>query len=119
MIMGSFFKSFFASLFALIVFGLLVVLIAVIYLGGLRSKTSLRIGSGSVLVIDLGQHFKEQEQKNYLSLLKSEGEEDVPGLYDVIRLLKKAKTDRRIAGIYIKADGSPNGFAASAELRAA
>ena len=40
-----------------------------------------------------------------------------PVLYDVIRLLQKAKSDKNIAGIYIIANNNPNGFAASEELR--
>ena len=38
-------------------------------------------------------------------------------MYDLIRLIAKAKSDKRIAGIYIVANSNPNGFAASEELR--
>ena len=69
------------------------------------------------MVLNLGQHYMEQAQENYLSLLSSDGDKDVPGLYDVVRLLHKAKTDKNISGVYIIANTSPNGFAASKEIR--
>ena len=55
-------------------------------------------------------------KENALSIVSSEIR-DVPGLYDVIRLISKAKSDKKIAGIYIVANNNPNGFAASEELR--
>lgn len=115
--MRSFFKTFFASLLALIVFSLLLFLCLVVFVNGLTSKKKPDIASGSVLVLDLGQHYKEQPRENFFSLLDSEEETDVPGLYDVVRLLQKAKTDKNIRGIYILAKPSPNGFAASEEIR--
>jgi protease IV len=115
--MGSFFKMFFASLLSLIIFGLLGIFFMVVFIGGLTSKGKPSVGPKSVLVLDLGQHYMEQEQQNALSAFSSNDEKDVPGLYDVIRLLHKAKTDKDISGIYIIANNSPNGFAASDEIR--
>jgi protease IV len=115
--MRSFFKMFFASLLALIVVGLLAIFFMVVFVGGLAFKGTPRIEPKSVLVLDLGQHYMEQVQENYLSLLNSDGDRDIPGLYDVIRLLHKARSDKNISGIYIIANSSPNGFAASREIR--
>jgi protease IV len=115
--MRSFFKIFFASLLALVVFGLLALFFVVVFVGGLTSKNTPHIESKSVLVLDLGQHYMEQVQQNYLSLLSTDGDRDIPGLYDVVRLLHKAKGDKNISGVYIIANSSPNGFAASAEIR--
>ena len=42
---------------------------------------------------------------------------DVPGLYDVVRMLHYAKTDSAIKGLYIKAGNNEDGFASSEELR--
>ena len=114
--MGSFFKSFFAALLALFVFTLLLFFFLAAYIGGVASKKTPKVESNSVLVLDLGQHFAEQIKTNPLGVLSSD-REDVPGLYDVVRLLQKAKTDRDIAGIYIIANGNPNGFASSDEIR--
>lgn len=115
--MRSFFKTFFASLLALIVFTLLCVLFMVSVFSGLTSKEKTWISAQSVLVLDLSQHYKEQKQENPLSILNSDEEKDIPGLYDVVRLLNKAKTDKKISGIYILANPSPNGFEASDEIR--
>lgn len=114
--MRSFFKIFFASLLALTVFTLLVFFFLVVFIGGLASKETPKVLPKSVLVLDLGQHYAEQLQENPLSIISSENK-DIPGLYDVIRLLHRAKADKDIAGIYIIADNNPNGFAGSEEIR--
>ncbi len=114
--MRSFFKMFFASLLALIIFGLLAVFFLVAIVGGITSKEKPLVEANSVLVLDLGQHFAEQVKPNPLTMLSSD-DKDVPGLYDVIRLVHNAKDDHKIAGIYIIANGNPNGFAANEELR--
>lgn len=114
--MGSFFKTFFAALLALVIFTLLVFFFIVAAIGGLASKDRQRVEAKSVLVLDLGQHYTEQLQENPLGVLSSE-QEDIPGLYDIIRLLQKAKADKDISGIYINANTNPNGFAASEEIR--
>lgn len=114
--MRGFFKVFFASLLALIIFTLLVVFFVIAIVGGLTSKDRPRVEAGSVLVLDLGQHYAEQRQQDPFAILTKDNK-DVPGLYDLIRLLRRAKTDKNIAGIYIMANDNPNGFAASEEIR--
>jgi len=114
--MRSFFKFFFASLLALVIFTLLAVFFLVGFLGGIAAKDRPKVAANSVLVLDLGHSFPEQMKENALSIVSSESR-DVPGLYDVIRLISKAKSDKRITGIYIIANNNPNGFAASEELR--
>jgi protease-4 len=42
---------------------------------------------------------------------------NIPGLYDVVRLIHKAKNDKDIKGIYVIANNNPNGFASSEEIR--
>jgi len=69
------------------------------------------------LVLNLSQNFKEQPVENPLSNFSSNDEMDVPGLYDVIRLINKARDDKNISGIYIIANSNPNGFACSEEIR--
>ena len=108
---------FFASLFALTIFSLLVILFFVIVVGDLTSKGKPKVESKSVLALNLGQHYKEQANDNFLSVLGNDDEKDIPGVYDVVRLLRKAKTDKNISGIYIIANASPNGFAAGNEIR--
>jgi protease IV len=114
--MPNFFKIFFASLLALVVFALLAIFFLVGLLGGIAAKERPRLGAKSVIVLDLGQAFPEQMKQNPLSFFSAESK-DVPGLYDVIRLLNRAKSDKNVAGIYVVANSNPNGFAASEELR--
>ncbi len=117
--MSGFFKTFFASLLALVIFTLLAVFLLIGSIAGIGSRNKTKITARSVLVLNLGLHYKEQAQESPFAAFSDDAEGDVPGLYDVIRLLEKAKTDKDIAGLYLKAGQSVNGFAASEELRKA
>jgi protease-4 len=113
--MNSFFKMFFASLLAIIVFSLIGVFFFVAAIAALGSKEKTEIASGSVLVLDLAQRFPERREEAALGALTGEA---APGVYDVIRMLEQAKEDKKIAGVLIQANGNANGFATSNELRA-
>ena len=71
----------------------------------------------SVLVIDLGQSYDEQQQSDPLAILGNDPEKTIPGLYDVLRLIHKAKSDKNITGIYLLVKPTANGFAARSEIR--
>ncbi len=114
--MWSFFKTVLATLLALVIFSVLAFFFFAAFIGGLASKEAPKVRSQSVLVLDLGQHYAELLKENTLGVLSGNGD-DVPGLYDVIRLLHSAQTDKNIAGIYILANTNANGFAASEEIR--
>ena len=62
--MKSFFKIFFASLLAIVIFTLLVFFFLVAYVGSIASKDKPTVYPGSVLVLDLGQHYAEQIKKD-------------------------------------------------------
>jgi len=113
--MRGFFKIFLASFLSLLVFSIISIFLVVSFVVNLASKDKPVVSSKSVLVIDLSKDFHEKMQKGPLSAFKDEGE--VPGLFDVIRLINHAKTDNDISGIYIEADENANGFASSNELR--
>jgi len=115
--MGSFFKMFFASLLAFVVVALVLVFIIAGIIGGLASSKKSETGSKVVLVLDLSQSFHEQKQDNPLADLGTDDQYDVPGLYDVVRLLDHAKNDSSVKGIYIKCGSNDNGFATSEEIR--
>jgi protease-4 len=117
--MRGFFKTFFAVLLALIVFVVVVLFILVGAASTLISPAKPSVGAKAVLVVDLGQTYKEQTQDNPLSDLGSDDEYDVPGLYDVVRILRHAKDDSAIHGIYLKCNSDPNGFATNEEIRGA
>jgi protease-4 len=68
-------------------------------------------------MLDLSNEFKELAQEDAIGEIVNRGEGAIPGLYDAIRLIRHAETDNNISGIYIKAEGNSNGFAASDELR--
>lgn len=117
--MGSFFKTVLASLLALVIFTLLVFLFMTAVVKQLSSESKPRVASRSVLVINLGQLYTEQMRQNPLAVLSNDPEKTIPGLYDVVRLIRKAKEDDDIVGIYLQANPNPNGFAGSAEIRKA
>jgi protease-4 len=115
--MRSFFKMFFASFLALVIFLLLGILVVVAIIAGAMSDDKPDIGGKGVLVVDLTKQYKEQRNNNPLNTLRGNADENVPGLYDVVRLIGYAKKDSSIKGIYIKSDDNANGYAASEELR--
>jgi protease IV len=117
--MRGFFKSFFAALLALGVFALIFILGLIGYVAGRFSPSRPDVGAKAVLVIDLSQTFREQTQDNPLSDLGSDDEYDVPGLYDLVRLLRRAKQDSAIKGLFLKCNDDPNGFATNEEIRMA
>jgi protease IV len=115
--MGTFFKVFFASLLALVIFCFICFFLLVGLISGLTSKEKVKVENKSVLVLDVSQNFHEQKDNDALNEITSD--ENTPGLYDAIRMIKHAKTDNNISGIYITGNGNANGFAASNELRQA
>jgi protease-4 len=115
--MGNFFKIFFASLLALIIFTVIIFFFLAALVGGLTTKKAPVVEAKSVLVLNLAQHYKEQAQEDILTSVSGDDERSIPGLYDVVRLLKKAEDDQNINGIYLEANGNANGFAASQEIR--
>lgn len=116
--MKSFFKIFFASLLALIVFTIIGTLIFFGVIGALVSPDKPSIDKQSVLVLDISKTFSEQASEDPLALLQNKAAK-TPGLYDVVRMLDFAKSDSSIKGLYIKASTNPNGFGTSEELREA
>jgi protease IV len=115
--MRGFFKSFFAALLALVAFTAIILFVLVGKVSGLLSPKKPDIAAKSVLVIDLGQSYREQEQSNPLAELSSEDQYDVPGIYDLVRLVRYAKEDTAVKGIYLKCNDDPNGFATNEEIR--
>ncbi|MCU7552449.1 signal peptide peptidase SppA [Chitinophagaceae bacterium LB-8] len=114
--MRSFFKIFLASFLAIVVAVLILVFLIVGAIGGITSSNKPRVEEKTVLVLDLSKEFKEQSENEIINPFGEE-EGKKPGIYDVIRLLYHAKSDNKISGIFIIANGNSNGFAASNELR--
>jgi protease-4 len=116
--MRNFFKIFFASFLAVFIFSLICFFLLIGFATSLASKEKPRLSQKSVLVLDLSQHFSEQLENDPVSEITS-GEENAPGLYDVLRMIKHAKEDKNISGIYITGNGNANGLSSSNELRLA
>jgi len=121
--MRQFFKIFFASFLALTVFTIIAFIIMIGWIAALASSVTTdkpsSVGGKGILYLDLGQSIHEQGQDNPLSALNADDQYDTPGLYDIVRLVKYAKTDSSIKGIYLKCAENANGFATSDELRTA
>jgi protease-4 len=119
--MRQFFKFFFASFLAMIVFSVIAFIIMIGWIAALTSSVASdrpsSVGDKAVLYLDLGQAIHEQGQDNPLAGLNTDDQYDMPGLYDMVRLIKYAKTDSSIKGIYLKCADNANGFASSDELR--
>jgi len=115
--MGGFFKMFFASLLALIIFSVIGFFLFLVLIAGLAKSDAPLVEKNSVLVINIGQSFQEQKKENPLAILSSNDELSVPGVYDVVRLIQKAAKDEKIKGIYLQSGLNPNGFATSEEIR--
>jgi protease IV len=120
--MRSFFKIFFASLLALVVFVFIFFFFTVGYLGGVVSSIgnsqAEETGSNAVLLLDLSQQFGEKTVPDPLAGF-SNTRYNLPGVYNVIRMIRYAKTDSAIKGIYIKANADDNGLGTSEEIREA
>ncbi len=117
--MRSFLKIFFASFLALVFFVFLGFLIVFGIVASATSGDKPDLGKKGVLVLDLTKQYKEQREESALNSITGKADENVPGLYDVVRMIEYAKSDSAVKGIYIKCDDNANGFAASEELRGA
>ncbi|GAA0545565.1 signal peptide peptidase SppA [Chitinophaga japonensis] len=117
--MRSFLKFFLASLLALVIFFVIGFLILLGIAGKALSPEKVVIDPNGVLVIETSQPYAEQKIVNPLNALLHGEANEIPGLYDVVRLIEHAATDDNIKGIYLKTNGNPNGFATTEEVRKA
>jgi protease-4 len=117
--MKIFFKSFFAALLALFIFSLLGILILLGIAGSFSKEEQKTIDLNSVLVLDVSENFLEQTKSDPFSELVNKKKGKVPSLSELIGLVKNAKKDSTIKGIYIKCQQNPNGYASTEEIRKA
>ena len=119
--MKDFFKSFFASLLAIIVSGFILIGFFIVIATALTktvTEKEKKQTDGNVLVIDLEKSIHEQGQNNSLAIFSHEGNYEA-GLYDIEKSIENAKTDPNIKGILLKLCPSPNGWATLQQLRIA
>ncbi len=116
-LMANFFRMFFASLLALLIFSLIGFFLFIALISGLAKSDRPKVADNSVLVLNLDQLYMDRPIESALTQIQNLGESDVPGLYDVVRLIRKAKNDKKIKGIYILTGMNMNGFATNEEIR--
>ncbi len=117
--MKEFFRSFFASLLAIIVSGFLLVFVVVALIIGVAKSVTEKENktvSGDVMVIDLTKRIHEIGETNPFSAF-GEGPSYRAGLYDMTQAIAHAATDPEIKGIYLKLGPTPNGWAMLQELQ--
>lgn len=118
--MKSFFKTFFATLLALMVFSVIIFLVFVAVISvAVSSDKDVAIETNSVLTVDLSNPLLEQTTVNPFNVISRRGDVTVLGLHDVVTAIRDAAGDQRIQGIYLKLNGDPNGLATNSELRRA
>ncbi len=117
--MRQFFKFFFASFLGIAVFTLLAGLIFFLVIASLASSEKPSVGAKAVLYLDISKPIMEQSIDNPLADFGSGDQYDLPGLFDMVRLLKHAANDSSVKGVYIKSNYNSNGLATSDELRKA
>ncbi len=115
--MAQFFKYFFAALLAIIVFFMLVIFLLFGIAGAIASQEDVVLEPHSVLFLDLGKGINEQAKENLFGSLGVDDEQETPGLYDIIQMLRFAKSDDQVDGIYLKCGANANGMATNEEIR--
>jgi protease-4 len=108
---------FLASLVALIVFCLISIFFFAGWVSSLASSDKEKVGDKAVLVLDLSIPYQERMINNPLADFGSANQYDIPGIYDLVRILHKAVGDSAVKGLYVKCNGNDNGFASSEEIR--
>lgn len=117
--MKEFFRSFFASLLAIIVSGVLFVMVVVGLIVSVAKSVTEKEDkqiTGDVIAIDITKSIHEQGETNPLAAF-SESAAYKAGLYDMLHAISEAKFDDGIKGIYIKLGPTPNGWADLQELQ--
>ena len=117
--MKQFFKTFFASLLALIIFSILGIIVLVSIAAGFSKEEQKLTPANSILVIDVAENFEEQTKSDAFSEILRQRKGKSPSLSQLIGLIQHAKKDTAIKGIYIKCAQNPNGYASTEELRTA
>jgi protease-4 len=117
--MKEFFRSFFASLLAIFISGVLFIFILVIIVIGIARSVGENDNKkvvGDVIVIDLTRKINELGETNPFAAF-SETSSYKAGLHDIISAIEHAKTDDDIEGIYLKLGPTSNGWATMQELQ--
>ncbi|MBL7699733.1 MAG: signal peptide peptidase SppA [Chitinophagaceae bacterium] len=113
--MNNFFRIFFASLLAIVVFAVLTLFVGVIFVSAVASGKEAVTGEKAVLVVDLADQYPEVPETNPFSVFG--GAPSKPSLYDLVRLIRHAKTNNSVKGIFLKCGRNSNQIATLQEIR--
>lgn len=121
--MREFFKYVFATIVGVVISGvvLFMLFVAVIigFISSIESDGPATISSNTVLFLNLDQAIVERtpdDPFSKLPILGSDGEKSI-GFNDIIKALKKAKTDDNIKCVYLSVSSPNAGFATMREVR--
>ncbi|WP_316794177.1 signal peptide peptidase SppA [Pedobacter frigoris] len=121
--MREFFKYVFATVVGIVISTvLLFALFFIVVIGlvsSLENDKTVLVSSNSVLFMNLDQAITERTPDDtFAKFLGSEGEKSI-GFNDIIKSLKKAKTDDNIKCVYLNVSSPNAGFATMREVRTA
>ena len=120
--MKEFFRSFFASFLAILVFTVIAIFLFAAIISGISKsfeKEKLAVKPNSVLRINTNYAIGEQTQSGLpsgLGLLAL-GDGNSLGLNDILANIKHAEKDENIKGIYLELGINPNSYATLQEIR--
>ncbi len=129
--MKNFFKIVFGTFLALVLFTVCVALLGIAVVVGLAklgsNKKELTIEKGSYLVLNMSVNVTDtpppSEGEQFVGRLFGGGDQDSVSLHSLLGAINAAKTDDRIAGIFLTGSFEPqgygSGFAALKEVREA
>jgi protease-4 len=121
--MKDFFKYLFASMLgfflSLVVIFIIVIVIVVGAISSLDDDKTVSVSSNSVLFLNLDQAITERTPKNPFGNLPIVGsdEKNGIGLNDLLKSIKRAKTDDNIKCIYLNVSSPNAGYATMREVR--
>lgn len=121
--MREFFKYVFATVVGIVISTVLLFILFIAIIVGIASSIdgdkSVTVTENSVLFLNLDQKIIERTPNNTLDnlpILGSDGPKSI-GFNDVIKSLKKAKTDDKIKCVYLSVSSPDAGFATMLEVR--
>lgn len=121
--MREFFKFLFASMLgfflSIVIVFVICFVVIVAAISSIDDDKTVAVGSNSVLYLNLDQAITERTPKNPFGNIPIVGgdEKDGIGLQDLLKSIKKAKTDDNIKCIYLNVSSPNAGFATMREVR--
>lgn len=112
-----FFKSFFASCLGTLVALIALFILMIAFFSALTSENQIVVSDNSVLHLKLDAPITEQEFEDPISEIYPQIGNQSIGLIQLKQVLKNAKTDPKISGIYLNASELTTGFSSVEEVR--